>query len=210
MAQKCSWIKRAHANNIDIWRLRLRICSPCSDVTLLRSVGVDRISNPILFNVAEAYDLFLRCYSTIGSNLLVTPIFLNRSVCRLRFDKKLLDIDFFGKQFYNNHRNEIRKLTINDFFSGPGFKTPDEFRSMNLPFNMNTWMSLRSAVILAKKNIPNTVTPPLSLNSFLSRIKRGSKAFRNVIDRSVYQHNKLTDLFFFFFFSIFLLPLDIT
>jgi hypothetical protein len=27
MAQKCSWIKRAHANNIDNWRLRLRILS---------------------------------------------------------------------------------------------------------------------------------------------------------------------------------------
>ncbi len=160
MAQICSWIKRAHANNIDIWRLRLLICSPCSDVTLLRSVDVDRISNPILFNVAEAYDLFVRCYSSIGSNLLVTPIFLNRSVCRSRFDKKLLDIEFFGKQFYNRHRNEIRKLTINDCFNGPGFKTLDEFRAMNLPFNINTWMSLRSAVILAKKIFLLQKPPP--------------------------------------------------
>jgi hypothetical protein len=65
---------------------------------------------------------------------------------------------------------------------------------MNLPFSLNTWMSLRSAVILAKKNIPCIDTPPLSLDAFLSRIKKGSKAFRNVIDRSVYQNNKLTDL----------------
>jgi hypothetical protein len=106
----------------------------------------------------------------------------------------MLDIEFFGKQFYNRHRNEIRKLTINDCFNGPVFKTLDEFRAMNLPFNINTWMSLRSAIILAKKNIPATDTPPLSLHTFLQRIKRGSKAFRNVIDRSVYQHNKLTDL----------------
>jgi hypothetical protein len=194
MAQKCSWIKRAHANNIDNWRLRLRISSPCSDVTLLRSVDIDRFSSPILYNIAEAYDLFVRCYSNIGNNLLVTPIFLNRAVCRSRFDKKLLDIDFFGKKFYNSHRDEVRKLTINNCFSGNSFKSLDEFRGMNLPFSMNTWMSLRSAVILAKKNIPSIDTPPLPLDAFLSRIKKGSKAFRNVIDRSVYQNNKLTDL----------------
>jgi hypothetical protein len=194
MAQKCSWIKRAHANNIDNWRLRLRILSLCSDVTLLRSVDIDRFISPILYNIAEAYDLFVRCYSNIGNNLLVTPIFLNRAVCRSRFDKKLIDIEFFGKKFYKNHRDEIRKLTINSCFSGNNFKSQDEFRGMNLPFSMNTWMSLRSAVILAKKNIPSIDTPPLPLDAFLSRIKKGSKAFRNVIDRSVYQNSKLTDL----------------
>jgi hypothetical protein len=71
-----------------------------------------------------------------------------------------LDIEFFGRQFYDRHRNEIRKLTINDCFNGPVFKTIDEFRAMDLPFNINTWMSLRSAIFLAKKNIPVTDTPP--------------------------------------------------
>jgi hypothetical protein len=77
MAQKCSWIKRTHTNCIDNWRLRLRVLSPCSDVTLLRSIDINRHSSPILYNIAEAYDLFVRCYGSNGSNLLVTPIFLN-------------------------------------------------------------------------------------------------------------------------------------
>jgi hypothetical protein len=175
MAQKCSWIKRTHANCIDNWRLRLRALSPCSDVTLLRRIDINRQSNPILYNIADAYDLFVRCYGSAGSNLLVTPIFLNNSVCRSRFDKKLLDIEFFGKSFYNNHRDEIRKLTINDCYEGNIFKSLDEFREMNLPFSTVTWMALRSAVILAKKNIPSTDSPPLTLDSFISRIKRGSK-----------------------------------
>jgi hypothetical protein len=194
MAQKCSWIKRAHANNIDNWRLRLRILSPSSDVTLLRSIDVDRYTSPILFNIAEAYDLFVRCYSCIGNNLLVAPIFLNRAVCRSRFDKKLLDIEFFGKKFYNDHRDEIRKLTISGCLNGNSFKTLEEFRSMNLPLSLSTWMSLRSAVLLAKKNIPSVDTPPITLDTFLSRIKKGSKAFRTVIDRSVYQNSKIKDL----------------
>jgi hypothetical protein len=139
----------------------LRALSPCSDVTLLRSIDINRHSSPILYNIAEAYELFVRCYGSTGSNLLVTPIFLNKYVCRSRFDKKLLDIEFFGKSFYNNHRNEIRKLTINDCYEGNIFKSLDEFREMNLPFNTVTWMALRSAVILAKKNIPTTDSPPL-------------------------------------------------
>jgi hypothetical protein len=70
----------------------------------------------------------------------------------------------------------------------------DDFREMNLPFNMVTWMALRSAITLAKKNIPIKEAPPRSLDLFISRIKKGSKAFRNVIDRSVYQNSRLTEL----------------
>ncbi len=153
MSQKCSLIKRAHANCIDNWRLRLRALSPCSDVTLLQSIDINRHRNPILYNIVEAYELFVRCYGSSGNNLLVMPIFFfsNTAICRSRFDKKLLDLDFFGKNFYYTHRNEIRKLTISDCYNGNSFKSMDDFREMNLPFNMVTWMALRSAIILAKK-----------------------------------------------------------
>jgi hypothetical protein len=182
MSQKCSWIKCAHANCIDNWRLRLKALSPCSDVTLLQRIDINRHKNPILYNIVEAYELFFRCYGSLSNNLLVTPIFSNTAICRSRFDKKLLDVDFFGKNFYNSHRNEIRKLTINDCYNGNSFKSMDDFRAVNLPFSMVTWMALRSAIILAKKNIPITEAPPRSLDLFISRIKKGSKAFRYVID----------------------------
>jgi hypothetical protein len=48
--------------------------------------------------------------------------------------------------------------------------------------------------LFGKKNIPTMDVPPRSLDLFISRIKKGSKAFRNVIDRSVYQKSRLTDL----------------
>jgi hypothetical protein len=194
MSQKCSWVKRAHANCIDNWRLRLKALSPSSDVSLLQRIDINPQSNPILYNIAEAFELFVRCYGSTGNNLLVTPIFSNSAICRSRFDKKLLDIEFFGKNFYNSHRSEIRRLTISDCYNGNSFKTMEDFRVMNLPFSMVTWMALRSAITLAKKSIPVLDTPPRSLAMFISRIKKGSKGFRNVIDRSVYRNNRLSEL----------------
>jgi hypothetical protein len=38
MAQKCSWVKRTHAQTIDNWRLRLRLGCPNFDVTLLKKM----------------------------------------------------------------------------------------------------------------------------------------------------------------------------
>jgi hypothetical protein len=61
MAQKCSWVKRTHAQTIDNWRLRLRLGCPGFDVTLLKKCDFDSSSNPILSNIAEAYELFLNC-----------------------------------------------------------------------------------------------------------------------------------------------------
>jgi hypothetical protein len=144
------------------------------DVTLLQSIDIDRRSSPILYNIAEAYDLFVCCYGRNGCNLLVTPIFLNPAVRRSRFDKKLLDIEFFGKKFYNRYRDEVRKLTINDCYNGNSLKSLDEFREMNLPFNVATWMSLRAAIILAKKNIPPMENPPPTLiRRFLNTNNKG-------------------------------------
>jgi hypothetical protein len=51
----------------------------------------------------------------------------------------------------------------------------DDFCEMNLPLNMATWMSLHVAVTLAKKNIPPLESPPLSLDAFLTHIKRARK-----------------------------------
>jgi hypothetical protein len=77
MAQKCSWIKRIHSNIIDNWRLRMVLKCPDYDITLLRKIDVDYDDNPILYGIAEAYELFVNCFSRIGTNYRVIPIFNN-------------------------------------------------------------------------------------------------------------------------------------
>jgi hypothetical protein len=200
MAQKCSWVKRTHAQTIDNWRLRLRLGCPNFDVTLLKKCDFDSRCNPILYNIAEAYELFLNCYGKIGSNHSIVPIFANTSIIRSKDDTRMLDVDFFGKKFYNDNRNIIRKLTVSDCFSDAGFKTIAEFASDGLVLTVSLWMGLRSALLLFKGNLislqENVIVnePPKTIEYFLSRIKRGSKPFRNTIDKSIYQYIPVTEL----------------
>ncbi len=61
MAQKCSWIKRAHSSVIDNWRVTMRKLAPKDDVSLIRLCDVDRYRNPILFDIIEGYETFVNC-----------------------------------------------------------------------------------------------------------------------------------------------------
>jgi hypothetical protein len=69
-----------------------------------------------------------------------------------------------------------------------------EFHEISLPFTTSTWMALRSAIMLAKKKMPGGESPAVTLENFLRSIKKGSKKFREVIDRSVYQSRSVQDI----------------
>jgi hypothetical protein len=167
---------------------------PDFDVTLARSLDFDRRSCPILFEIASAYETFVGCFGKIGSNLLEVPVFANPNIVRSLSDRRLLDIAFFGKEFYELHKNALRRLSINNCMIDGRFRSIEEFRDINIPLSIKTWMGLRSAVLLAKKVITPNDKPPVSLDRFLRGIKKGSKKFREVIDRSVYQSRTVLDL----------------
>ncbi len=138
--------------------------------------------------------MFVNCFSKIGNNLLHVPIFMNKSVSRSKSDLRLIDINFFGKKFYNCNVDAIRKLTISDCFVDGNFKSLAEFAGMQLPLTYSLWMQLRSAVLLARRTIDDSAVTPVTLTKFLTSLKKGSKKFREVIDRSVYQRNSVLDL----------------
>jgi hypothetical protein len=200
MAQKCSWVKMVHSKAIDNWRVNLKLGCPEYNVELLRKIDFCPFRNPILYGIAEAFELFVNCFTEIGSNYKVVPIFNNRSFRRSKSDARLLDVEFFGKAFYKANRNAIRKLTFADCFIDDKFRTIAQFELLNLPFTWNTWLRLQCSMMLAKKSLVKDIPPleaepaPQSINQFLTRFRKGSKPFRNVIDRSVYQKTCITKL----------------
>ncbi len=205
MAQKCSWIKRTHAMVIDNWRYNLKKLAPNGDISLIRLCDVDMYRNPILFKIVEGFETFVKCYGKLGLNTKLTPIFCNPFITRNKSDSHLVDIGFFGKQFYEKNRNAIRTLTFNDCFNGDSFKSLEQFRNFGLPLSYALWMRLRSAILLAKKKLAsvesairengtgNLIPEPQSINTFLGKLSKGSKKFRSVIDRSVYNDIDITD-----------------
>ncbi len=192
MAQKCSWIKRAHTNTIDNWRLTLKLLSPGFNISNIRLFDVNKQENPILFNIVEGYQVFTRCYDQIGLNHIKSNIFCNPSFVRSKFDGNLLDRSFFGKTFFDLHSDTIRSLTFENCFTATGFKSMNEFAAMSLPLSQVGWIRLRSALLNAKEkfrnntNFANTLPPPKSIEEFLGTVKKGSKKFREIIDNSVY------------------------
>jgi hypothetical protein len=192
MAQKCSWIKRAHANTIDNWRLTLKLLSPGFNIANVRLFDINKQENPILFNLVEGYQVFTRCYDQIGMNHTKSNIFCNPIFVRSKYDGNLIDRYFFGKTFFDLHTDTIRSLTFEKCFTDTGFKSMNEFAAMSLPLSQVVWVRLRSALLYAKEKFRNNMNPaiilppPKSIDDFLGTVKKGSKKFREIIDKSVY------------------------
>jgi hypothetical protein len=110
----------------------------------------------------------------------------------------LLDGNFFGKKYYAANKNRIRKLTFEDCFTDGRFKSINEFAERTgLRFPPLTWMNLQTAITYAKKILPKTtdkVKKELPLGKFIGRFKKGSKPFRQTIDKATYVGESCLDL----------------
>jgi hypothetical protein len=196
-AQKCAWVKRAITDVNDNWRLSLLASAPGGELFNLRACDIPREKSIILHEIAWAYEFFNGCYSLVDNNYRKSSIFQNIAFCRSGADNRLLDVDFFGKNFYSTNRVKIRSLTFDDCFIDGNFKSINDFRLMGLAFPVSLWMRLQSALLFSKKNNNYGTDPTLdgkSVSVFLGKIKRGSKLFRITIDKSRYLGDCPTNL----------------
>jgi hypothetical protein len=197
IAQRCTWVKRAITNVNDNWRLTLLASVPGGDLFNLRACDIPREKSLILHEIAWSFEFFNGCYSLLENNYRKSAIFQNIAFCRSGVDSRLLDIDFFGKLFYNLNKEKIRKLTFEDCFLDGNFKSINEFRLLGLELPPSLWMRLQSALLFAKKNNNYGVDPQMegkSVSVFLKKIKKGSKQFRQTIDKSRYLGDCPTNL----------------
>jgi hypothetical protein len=149
MAQKCAWINRAHKFTIDNWRLRIKLLSPEFDISAIRLCDVDREKNPIIYNIVEAYNVFTNCYTKLGQNFSVVPIFCNPFFVRSKHDNNLLDKNFFGSVFFATHKSRIKTLTYSECFTQERYKSLAEFAEIGLPVSQSLWLRLRAALLTA-------------------------------------------------------------
>jgi hypothetical protein len=174
--------------------------SPGFNISQIRLFDVDKRENPILFNIVEGFQVFNNCYTKIGMNYTKSNIYCNPSFVRSKFDSGLLDRSFFGKIFFDTHKVAIRTLMYDNCFTAVGFKTLTEFAEMSLPLTQVVWVRLRSALLYAKerfRNNNNNATAPLpskTIDEFLGTVKKGSKKFRDIIDKSVYNNTDARNL----------------
>jgi hypothetical protein len=124
----------------------------------LRAYDIPREKSIILHEIAWFYEYFYGCYSLLENNYRKNSIFQNIAFCRSGADNRLLDVDFFGKNFYNENREKIRSLTFDDCFDDGNFKSINDFRVMGLTLPMSLWMRFQSALLFKKKPIIMALT----------------------------------------------------
>jgi hypothetical protein len=181
-AQRATWLLKAKKKCIDNWRYDLRLLAPNNDVLLCRLRDVCQRSHPVLYGIVSAYVEFYHSFSKEGKNFWDAQIFEN-DIFRDTETNYMLTDQFFGREIYNNNVNCLRELTYRQCVSERGFKTLHEFRAMNLRLNLATWMRLRNALLRGgRANVP----PPtigVSIHSYCTRWRKGSKYMRKVIRR---------------------------
>jgi hypothetical protein len=172
--------------------LNLKLLSPGFNIADIRIFDLSKLENPILYNIVEAFEVFRGCYNKLGNNFVKSKIFCNSCFVRSKNDNSLLDKSFFGTNFFNRYKTVIRSLTFEDCFIDNVFRSIAEFDTIGLPVTQTVWLRLRNALLFAKskfkKNDDNIMnpSPPKSVEEFLGTVKKGSRKFRTIIDKSVY------------------------
>ncbi len=183
-AQKCSWIKRSVHYRIDNWRYDICSLSPTGNPVDIRLTDVSAQQNPIIYNIVSAYEKLLAGHTTLHSNYLLAPIYDNESILDPQEGRKI-NVEFFGRDFYNHHKVKIRELTLLDCLVQNNFKSIEAFATSGLPVNHNLWWRLRAVYSMAKKNYStsyNTVGSSETISTLFMRCKKGSKKFRHTLE----------------------------
>jgi hypothetical protein len=77
ITQTCNWYVRCHKFKIDNWRYDLTRAAPGSNLSLLRSTDINPESNPILYNIATAYEFFYANFTRQNGNFKSAYVFGN-------------------------------------------------------------------------------------------------------------------------------------
>jgi hypothetical protein len=197
LAQRCSWIKRAHDLPIDNWRFDLRRLSPTGQVHSIRLCDINKEANPILYNIVDAYTSFVGEFSKVNNNYMVASICDNPAFARGPIENRLLDANFFGRDIYYRNRTKLRSLTYSDCFNNGVFKQLNEFHQESIMINRNIWMRLRAALTYAKNKYHEEnpkVANPMTVESFLSSFKKGSKKFRTILEQQSINNVEISSL----------------
>ncbi len=109
-SQCCAWAKRAQ-NLDDNWKLRLYSKSLGSALNL-RSEFFNKVSEPILYQIAASTEAFLNAFGKTKENIKETYVALNNNITYGGEQPLTLDKTFFGEGFLAENRYKIGNIRV--------------------------------------------------------------------------------------------------
>jgi hypothetical protein len=189
-SQRCMWLLRAQKMRIDNWRADLYSLAPLNNPLLIRASDCDRNRHPILFDICTAYKKFYTAFCRNDSNYKKAFIFEN-PIFRDPETNREIDINFFGLNLYNAHKNIIRSLNFENCFTNLGFKTIREFHADGLPLPIAIWMRLRNVVLYFRNTVNVENSFCLTIENFAARWKKGGKRLRTFFIKEESANNSI-------------------
>jgi hypothetical protein len=182
-SQACTWAKRAQ-NLDDNWKLRLYKGSNGNTLNL-RCKNFNKNEEPILFNIAYHMEKFQNLLSKTGKNYEEAYLVDNECFMYGGENRKKFDSEFFGEDFFNDHRYRLGNLKYshlldeNSEFLGYGAF----LRKWNLPILEEKFNVIkRSAADVKEANAAvQTSKKGADILTYCNRFKKGSKPFRRVL-----------------------------
>jgi hypothetical protein len=185
-AQNCSWVKRTYDACIDNWRYDLKRHSPGGRVEDIVPSDLDGVCHPILKNFAISLQYVNKNLGMLNNNFLKSRVFENSCFTIGPGRAEILDKEFFGTRFYNQHRDALRSKNFEDFFIGNRVKSQEEMGAMGLPVNPALWFKLRGSLIFNRGNLkvdPEPGKDPANIKTILDLKSKGSKKFTRIMDK---------------------------
>jgi hypothetical protein len=183
-SQKCNWVKRAK-NLDDNWKQRLYGHS-YGNIFNIRSSNFQPGSDPILFSIAQSYELLLFAHTVAKENCKKSFIFENNSIFFMNPGLRTFDTEFFGEELLNAHPQKIRNLTVSEVVDAAGRPVSHQSFCNNTGIGLTDqkYRVLRDACIsLINRNEKVKIYDKTScdIQTFLCRVKSGSKHIRKIL-----------------------------
>ncbi len=174
----------------DPWRWNLAL-SCDFNLNLVRIEDANEGSHPATFCIIRSAVILQKKFWSVHENFLMAPFADNNFFLRSQPERRagnvgILDKNFFGRAFYLQNKEALRSLGMNSLIRNGRVVSHDLLiRSSGINFTPAHYLNLQTACHFAilkysGKNTSNGTCLPL--NWLFSKIKKGSRRFRSVID----------------------------
>jgi len=191
-ALQCSWIKRCYTSVNDPWRWR--VAEAC-DFYLedLKLPSLDPRLYPIEYNIVNSFIVFRQKIFCMNENFLHARLVDNPMNFRSNPGRRgaatgILDRNFFGPDFFEEHKERLLKLNMNNLvLDGRVVQYNNLLFSTGIPFTQATYLRLVTAGSFAMQKYAGKEKSngeSQSLDNFMRRVKQGSKKFRKVLENT--------------------------
>jgi len=189
-----SWIKRTVTVINDNWKCTLQELGN-GDPTMC-NVNFNHNNHGIaICNIVNSYSTFKNVYDTENGNYAHIPIFDNPLFGTGRQQQVTFNREFFTEGIMENYGVQVRSLTWKKTLINGSFCPYGEFEFLTgIRINRLQYIKLKQCFARISKKYGPPSTEYVSITRFMSKIKKGSKKYRKILDLNLNDKKRLTDL----------------